>query len=197
MAIANDIAIDYINKIVSYSGGDNVAGSATGADSSTVLIDSAGDFGVTEDVIAGDIVTNTADGSTCIVISVDSTTQLTCTALRNGTDNLFQSTDAFTTHRIFSVNELYSYLQDTFDELAQMDEDVPMSAQTPTSYTMINGWYIQELLTQYLNGGAIQTSGYLNEIHTLTLDGTFTNFVAGDIGLYSQIQSLHNDYLDC
>ena len=59
---------------------------------------------------------------------------------------------------VYSVNALYSYIMDTFDELAQMNDQVAMSAQTPTSYTMINGWYIQEALTQYLDGGAIQTN---------------------------------------
>ena len=35
-----------------------------------------------------------------------------------------------------TVNELYSALQDLFDELNQMDDGVPMSAQTPTEYTI-------------------------------------------------------------
>ena len=39
---------------------------------------------------------------------------------------------------IYTVNELYSYLQDVFDEPEQMDDPVPMTAQTPTQYTMIN-----------------------------------------------------------
>ena len=39
---------------------------------------------------------------------------------------------------IYTVNQLYSFLQDTFDEPAQMDDPVPMSAQTPTQYTLIN-----------------------------------------------------------
>lgn len=81
-----------------------------------------------------------------------------------------------------SVNAVYSYIQDTFDELAQMDDDIPMSAQTPTSYTMINGWYITERATKLMSGGAIQTNGYNNEIQVLTLDGTYTSFVEGDRG---------------
>jgi len=83
---------------------------------------------------------------------------------------------------IYSVNELYSYLMDLFDELAQMDDQVPMSAQTPTSYTMINGWYIRVDLTQFLNGGAIQTNGYLNDVHTLVLDGTYAGPDEANIG---------------
>ncbi len=82
----------------------------------------------------------------------------------------------------YTVNALYSYLMDTFDELAQMDDEIPMSAQTPTSYTMTNGWYIQEYLTQWLETGAIQTSGYTDDIHVLTLDGTYAGPDAANIG---------------
>jgi len=58
---------------------------------------------------------------------------------------------------IYTVNALYSYLQDTFDELGQLDDDVPMSAQTPTEYSLINGWDFGTPATdiQYLYGGAI------------------------------------------
>ena len=84
---------------------------------------------------------------------------------------------------VYSANALYSYIMDVFDELAQMNDQVPMSAATPTSYTMINGWYIQEALTQFLNGGAVQTSGYADEIRTLICGATgWTNFIAGDVG---------------
>lgn len=84
---------------------------------------------------------------------------------------------------VHSANALYSWLMDEFDELSLMDDTVPMSAQTPTSYTMINGWYIQEELTKYLDGGAIQTSGYNDEIRTLICGSAgWTNFVAADVG---------------
>lgn len=62
---------------------------------------------------------------------------------------------------ISSTNALYSYLQDTFDELGQMDDQVPMSAQTPTEYSLINEWFIDEVSIKYLNGGAIKTIGWL------------------------------------
>ena len=89
-----------------------------------------------------------------------------------------------------SVNELYSWLQDKFDELTSMDDEIPMSAQTPTSYTMINGWWLDigELnnSTQYLNGGAIQTNNYTHPTNTtgirlLKLDGT-SGLTSADIG---------------
>src|SRR3989344_3718146 len=61
---------------------------------------------------------------------------------------------------IYTVNELYSYLMDTFDELAQMDDTIPMSAQTPTEYTLINGWFMDDTSFKYLKTGAVQTNGW-------------------------------------
>jgi len=91
--------------------------------------------------------------------------------------------DAAPSADLYTVNQLYSFLMLTFDDLAQMDDQVPMSAQTPTSYTMINGWYIREDLTRQLKTGAIQTSGYLDEVRALICGATgWTNFVPGDIG---------------
>lgn len=84
---------------------------------------------------------------------------------------------------VYSVNALYSYIQDVFDELAQLDDQVAMSAQTPTSYTVIDAWYIQEELTKYLNGGAIQTNGYNTKIRTLICGvAGWTPFISGDVG---------------
>lgn len=82
----------------------------------------------------------------------------------------------------YSVNALYTYLQDDFDELNQLDDTIPMSAQTPTQYTMINGWFLSPDSIEYLDSGSIQTSGYTNEIHLVTFGGTYTSAVAGDIG---------------
>ena len=69
---------------------------------------------------------------------------------------------------VFSVNALYSYLQDTFDELGQMDDKVPMSAQTPTDYTLINEWFIDEVSIKYLTGGALKSDGWLRATGTNT-----------------------------
>ncbi len=84
---------------------------------------------------------------------------------------------------IYTVNALYSYLMDTFDELTQMDDTIPMSAQTPTEYTLINGWFMDDTSFKYLKAGAVQTSGHLNVIQVMTLQsGGYTNAIAGDIG---------------
>lgn len=81
---------------------------------------------------------------------------------------------------------LYSALQDLFDEPDQMDDPVPMSAQTPTAFTMINQWFIDDESTQYLTGGALATSGWTGgEIRAISYDatGAGTPFSASDIGL--------------
>ena len=99
------------------------------------------------------------------------------------TNKLVRRADSPSTD-VHDVNDLYSYIMDYFDELGLLDDEIPMSAQTPTSYTMTNGWYIQEALTKYLEGGAIQTSGYTDEIRTLICGSpSWVNFASTDIGL--------------
>lgn len=85
---------------------------------------------------------------------------------------------------IYTVNALYSYLQDTFDELDQLDDTIPMSAQTPNAYTLTNGWFMDDTSFQFLKEGAIQTDGYLDEIRLLTFDtaDNYTNAETLDIG---------------
>ncbi len=88
----------------------------------------------------------------------------------------------------YSVNALYSYFADLIDDAAQMDDTVPMSAQTPVEYSLINGWFMDDASFGYLTGGSIQTVGwdaatYTNGVYLLTMQaGGYTNAVAGDIG---------------
>jgi hypothetical protein len=81
---------------------------------------------------------------------------------------------------------LYSALQDLFDQPDQMDDPVPMSAQTPTAFTIINQWFLDDESTQYLTGGAISTVGWTSgQIRAISYDatGAGTAFAASDIGL--------------
>jgi len=82
---------------------------------------------------------------------------------------------------IYTVRQLYSYLQDTFDELDQLDDTIPMSAQTPTNYTLINGWFMDDRSYRVLKGGAIITNGYEDEIYIKPYDASVA-FSASDIG---------------
>ena len=93
-----------------------------------------------------------------------------------------------------SVNALYSALQNHFDELGQMDDGVPMSAQTPTEYTIgiidagdKDPWFIDRTSVEYLTGGALKTASW--DRATTTNTGivrftytTGTDFDTTDIG---------------
>ncbi len=83
---------------------------------------------------------------------------------------------------VWSVNALYSLLQDTFDELGQMDDQVPMDAQTPTEYRFINGWFIDEESIKFLKGGAIKSSGWTGGVIRIVGYAFTTEFVGLDIG---------------
>lgn len=89
---------------------------------------------------------------------------------------------------IVTARALYSYLMDQVDELAVLDDKIPMTAQTPTDYTLVNGWFIDEAAYQTLSGGSISTLGwdaatYTNGIYVLSFGaGTYTNAVPSDIG---------------
>lgn len=96
-----------------------------------------------------------------------------------------------------NINKLYSALQNLFDELGQMDDGVPMSAQTPTEYTIgiidsgdNDPWFIDRVSVEHLTGGALRSSSWERD---LPGDGTGntgivrvicnnTNIVEGDIG---------------
>jgi hypothetical protein len=93
-----------------------------------------------------------------------------------------------------TANALYSALQDHFDELGQMDDGVPMSAQTPTEYTVgsidsgdLDPWYMSYELMEHVTGGAVKTAGWTHSdgsavgIICVKVD-TGGAIVAGDVG---------------
>lgn len=81
-----------------------------------------------------------------------------------------------------TVNALYSALQNHFDELGQMDDGVPMSAQTPTEYTIgiidagdKDPWFIDRTSVEYLTGGALKTASWFR------VEGSNTGIVRMEI----------------
>jgi len=93
-----------------------------------------------------------------------------------------------------TVNQLYSALQDLFDELTQMDDGVPMSAQTPTEYTIgiidagdKDPWFIDRTTVEHLTGGALKTSSWQrvtgSNVGIVKVVCNNTSIVADDIGL--------------
>src|SRR3989339_2122983 len=93
-----------------------------------------------------------------------------------------------------TVNELYSALQDLFDELTQLDDGVPMSAQTPTEYTIgivdpgdKDPWFIDRTTVEHLTGGALKTASWDrvqdSNVGIVKVVCNNTSIVSGDIGM--------------
>ena len=54
--------------------------------------------------------------------------------------------------KVYSVIELYSFLQDTFDEPENMKYEIPIKALSSTQYKLINGWTIDKESLKYIKG---------------------------------------------
>ncbi len=88
---------------------------------------------------------------------------------------------------VYSAVAFYSWLMDTFDEPGYLTYQTPIRFNTPTSFTMINGWFLDNgdgsNILQYLTGGGIDTSGYdtvSDPVYLLDLDTETAAFVASD-----------------
>lgn len=65
----------------------------------------------------------------------------------------------------YTVNQVYSYIQETFDESAQMDDLIPFEAKTPTLYDVIHGWRMSTLSWDFLYNSAVEEQ--INGANTL------------------------------
>lgn len=94
---------------------------------------------------------------------------------------------------IDTVKDLYLALADLFHSATQMDDGTPMSAQTPTEYTIgiidsgdDDSWFIDKTSMQWLKGGALKTALWkrTTDVNTGIIKVTCinTNIVAADIG---------------
>ncbi len=57
----------------------------------------------------------------------------------------------------YKAVELYSYLQDVFDDSENMTYDIPIRAESKTKFFLINGWTIDDESMKYLKEGTIDT----------------------------------------
>ena len=188
MAIAQDFFIDYTNKLIvhattelaydaqtaNFTVGDIVTGGTSGA---TARIVADTDSGTTGTLHLAYVYGTFADNET-----------LTDQHTGSATSNI--PSGVTTKSTVYTTRALYSFIQDTFDELGQMDDTVPMSAQTPTEFTLINGWFIDDTSVKFLKGGALQTSGYDGVIQIITFGSTYTNARNSDIGKTVQDDSV-------
>ena len=85
-----------------------------------------------------------------------------------------------------TLNELYSALQDLFDEPAQMDDLVPIRADTPDIYRMIAQWFIDDESVEHFTGGSLFSNGWVDgtDEHVLQIgyDPATAEFSSADIG---------------
>lgn len=94
---------------------------------------------------------------------------------------------------IYTAVQFYSWLQDVFDEPGFLSYEIPIRFNTPTSFTMINGWFLDDgdgsNLLQFLTSGGIDTLGYStisDPIYMLDIDTQSAAFVSGDLDLNLQ-----------
>ena len=87
---------------------------------------------------------------------------------------------------VYTAVAFYSYLMTTFDEPGFLTYQTPIRFNTPQSFTMLNGWFLDDgdgsNILQYLTGGGIDTTGYgtiSDPVLMLDLTST-TDWVAGD-----------------
>jgi len=146
------------NTLLAFARRDIPAQSGTATSSTTesvgkiTLIDTAATF-ITNGLKRGSFVINYTDQSTCDVFSVDSETQITCTALLNGTDNDFDSGDAYD---IFNVIQVKA----TGGNLVAVDSvGSPIAPVLPTAFTQV--------VIELSSSATLIQSDKIDELYTL------------------------------
>ncbi|MCK4815381.1 hypothetical protein KA005_06395, partial [bacterium] len=89
---------------------------------------------------------------------------------------------------VYTMTQFHSYLMNTCDEPGYLSYETPIKFNTPTSFTMINGWFLDDGdgsdALQFLTAGGLDTLGYAtvsDPIWMMDLDRTTgANFVAAD-----------------
>lgn len=186
-----DQALAYNNQVVGqvFSVGNVVVGGTSGAtgrvilDTGTTLVfaDESGTWTTTEDLLVGGVKIAEANGSntTLNVANVEGATRLEQRpdSVAGGVSQggIYAATESLNIVR--KSNSLYTYAQDTFDELAQMDDDEPIEADVKGgAYRLVFGWNIPDLSFRFLRRGAWadttganvwsnpQTQGVLNKV---------------------------------
>lgn len=108
-----------------------------------------------------------------------------------------------------TVRQLYSALQDLFDELNQMDDGIPIKYATPTEYSIgiidagdKDPWFMDRQSAEYLTNGALSTLKWArvegSNTGILRVPRTGTNIVEADIGydIVGQSDDDHGTLLD-
>ena len=84
---------------------------------------------------------------------------------------------------VYDVSVLYSYSKEQFKLSANIDDDFAWTANTPTDFTLKNGWIFRTHGIRRLKNGGIKTAYGLDEIEKLSFaSGGYTNVIESDIG---------------
>lgn len=145
-----------------------------------VLASKTGAFTLSEDIEVGGVkiaeVESTTDVLAAATLNIPFGIRTEQRATQGG---IYDGSDSLNIVR--SANALYSFLQDTFDELVQLDDQIPMSAQVLDQvYTLINGWKIPDLSMRFLEKGSILDAGGNNVFTNVQTVGTLADI--GDHG---------------
>jgi len=57
--------------------------------------------------------------------------------------------------KVYTINQFYSFLQDTFDEPGYMTYEIPIRAKSKRKYFLINGWSIDKEGIKHLKEGTL------------------------------------------
>jgi len=55
--------------------------------------------------------------------------------------------------KVYSINEFYSFLQETFAKPQNMNYEIPIEAGSKTKYSLAGGWTMGEKALKHLKGG--------------------------------------------
>ena len=65
--------------------------------------------------------------------------------------------------KVYTVNELYSYLQNLFARRDNMSYQIPIMAMSRTECFLVNGWTIDKKARKYLKEGTLVVSNVVTE----------------------------------
>jgi len=164
------IAYDGLQTGQVFSAGDVVVGGTSGAtgrvlaDTGTELIlaDESGTWGNNEQLqVGGTYIADASGTNTTLDLATINIPGGVRTSQRASQGGIYVGTASLNIVRSF--NELYTYLQDTFDELGQLDDNEPMTAQVKDqAYTLVNSWKIPDLSMRFLESGSLKDEGNNN-----------------------------------
>lgn len=150
-------------------GSVEAAGTATTADSDgETLIDSAAGFGTTDDVFPGDIIRNTTDGSWAVLWTVDSTTQISHSALVGGAENDWDVGEAY---EIIRVSQL-TYLDSPSDQATYgiipriLDRQDIAYVQNHVQNPELNGTYVSGMAPNWNKIGSPNVAENTDPLYT-------------------------------